>query len=277
MQNYIKKYVKVCLCIGVLMFSVSGFVVNATQVEEERATAIVEAIMEKAEAIEEVEEKIEENRFARKKEAKKTAVVVKKFEEEPEEAKFVFDFEDDKILEMVDYNELYVFRSEIKPSNLMNPEEVLDNIGGLEITSGLMKHKISSFAKTRTVTGKGEEGLLVGVKLFHIEEVMNEEEETSRNIVYTMDDSFEIGASGIFSDILQLTHIGENYVIFMVKNPENDFISKRMYKVIRKEEKTKDILENMIFDFSSSEIMEEEMKETELIKDIIQKNITSES
>ncbi len=134
----------------------------------------------------------------------------------------------------------------IEPDNVPDVSEPLpkdiNDFNYLYLTKGFEKEVTPTFASMMNISGEGVKGTSVGV------------------LIYTKDSScyhvnFEsiknIGASGLYSEVLEFDFIGSNYVIVVVK--KDNSLLHRQYTINRKEETTKDKLENIDLDFNNNE------------------------
>lgn len=128
--------------------------------------------------------------------------------------------------------------------------ELIKDFGALELYSGFTRNRISTFSKTKTLTGVGLDKTIVGLYVFHYDTVTNSiTQQTSSSIVATQDRLVTIGLSGLFNETIDLDFVGDNYVFFAVKSPIDDSVVYRIFKIVRKEEKIQESLENIKVNF----------------------------
>lgn len=163
-----------------------------------------------------------------------------------------FDWDIDDLAKSVRTNEATTF---IEPSyGIIELEslkkELIKDFGALELNSGFTRSRISTFSKTKTLMGVGLDKTVVGIYVFHYEVITNTiTQQTTSNIVATQDRLVTIGLSGLFNETINLDFIGDNYVFMAVKSPVDDSVVYRLFKIVRKEEKIQESLENMKISF----------------------------
>jgi len=163
-----------------------------------------------------------------------------------------FDWTQEELTKAVRANEATTF---IEPAfgilELENlKKEIIKDFGTLELNSGFSRSRISTFSKTKTLTGVGLDKTVVGLYIFHYESVTNAiTQKTTSTIVATQDRLVTVGLSGLFSETINLDYIGDNYVFIAVKSPVDDSVVYRMFKIVRKEEKIQESLENIKINF----------------------------
>lgn len=128
--------------------------------------------------------------------------------------------------------------------------ELIKDFGALELYSGFTRSRISTFSKTKTLTGVGLDKAVVGLYVFHYNTETNTiTQQTTSSIVATQDRLVTIGLSGLFNETINLDFIGDNYVFLAVKSPVDDSVVYRLFKIVRKEEKIQESLENIKVNF----------------------------
>lgn len=128
--------------------------------------------------------------------------------------------------------------------------ELIKDFGALELNSGFSRNRISTFSKTKTLTGVGLDKTIVGLFVFHYDTVTNTiTQQTTSSIVATQDRLVTIGLSGLFNETIDLDYVGDNYVFLAVKSPVDDSVVYRIFKIVRKEEKIQESLENIKVNF----------------------------
>jgi len=163
-----------------------------------------------------------------------------------------FDWTQDALTKAVKANEASAF---IEPAfgilELENlKKEIIKDFGTLDLNSGFSRSRISTFSKTKTLTGVGLDKTVVGLYTFHYESVTNAiTQKTTTNIVATQDRLVTVGLSGLFNETINLDYIGDNYVFIAVKSPVDDSVVYRIFKIVRKEEKIQESLENIKINF----------------------------
>jgi len=163
-----------------------------------------------------------------------------------------FDYGDDYLIELVDTNEANVFLGPL--FNFYDREvyrsEILKDLGPLQLSSGFERDRLTTFAPTKAITGVGEEGVIVGLHVFHIDTVINSIDGSAKEfIVSTQDRLVTLGKSGLYNETICFDYVGVNYVLLAVENPITLTTTKRIYKVILKELATRNKLENMTINF----------------------------
>lgn len=110
---------------------------------------------------------------------------------------------------------------------------------GFSITSGLdfLKENKATFDKTRTITGKAEEGSVVTITIY--EKLLEKEEELKETEKYKI----VVGASGYFSQTINLV-IGENIIDINVSKDNKSYNGQTSIK--RKKSEIKNELEQAI-------------------------------
>jgi hypothetical protein len=125
-------------------------------------------------------------------------------------------------------------------------KEVLKDLGSLQLTNGYSRDRITTFSKTKSLSGAGSEGTVVGLYVFHYESTSSA---GTQLIVPTQDHLVTIGKSGLYSETININYVGSNYVLLASKNPKTMAITYRLFKVTLKEEETRDKLENVTINF----------------------------
>jgi hypothetical protein len=98
-----------------------------------------------------------------------------------------------------------------------------------------------TFSSTKKISGNGEEGVTVGIMVYD-----SWTEDGKLNITYQSE--YEtIGLSKIFDETIELNTIGINYICIAVMKDNN--IEYRVYVLNRKEEETREKLENIEIEF----------------------------
>ena len=136
--------------------------------------------------------------------------------------------------------------------------EDINDLGDLYLQQGFEQKVTPTFAKSKTISGQGDIGTTVGIL------VADSITEGALNVTY-VDYETTIGASGIYSKSFDL-NIGTNYVIVAT-------VSKyRVFTINRKEEETKELLENITIDFEPL-VEEEIVEEVEILEDELEESI----
>ncbi|MBN2221109.1 MAG: hypothetical protein JW708_02810 [Vallitaleaceae bacterium] len=151
-----------------------------------------------------------------------------------------FSITEESLADIVDLKELS-FLSENMNSLLTSDSlsESVVNFGNLQITSGLNKERFTTFSSSRTITGTGTEGTIVGLLVFRINTA------TSRDIVVTQDSLVTIGKSTLFNEKINFDTIGVNYALIATKDKTTGNTVIKLYRITRKTEETKEKLENI--------------------------------
>ena len=121
------------------------------------------------------------------------------------------------------------------------------NFGNLQITSGLNKDRFTTFSSSRTVTGTGTEGTVVGLMVFRFNTASN------RDIVVTQDTLVTIGKSTLFNEKINFDTIGVNYALIATKDKTSANVVIKLYRITRKTEETKALLENITLNLMNGE------------------------
>jgi len=162
-----------------------------------------------------------------------------------------FDWNKDQVSEMVITND---FGPLTGPSYSIYEieqyqREVLKDLGALQLSSGFARNRVTTFLKTKAIAGVGRENTVVGLFVFHYEIIANE-----RVLVVTQDHLSTLGRSGLYNERISIDYVGCNYVLIAVEDPETYEVRYRMFKVVRKEVETRDLLENMTIDFFDEQV-----------------------
>lgn len=157
-----------------------------------------------------------------------------------------FNYNEEFLIELVEVNEAGVFSGQVYSSYDVElyRSEFLKNLGALELSTGFERDRLTTFATTKAITGVGVEGAVVGLHVFHI---------ISDSVVSTQDSLVTLGKSGLYNETVCFDHVGVNYVLLTVEDPETFASTKRLYKVTVKELETRNKLENMTIDFFEEE------------------------
>ena len=123
------------------------------------------------------------------------------------------------------------------------------NNGPLTLSNGFTDSSVTTFSEFKTLSGFGPEGTAVGIYVFHYETLFAYDDYTYEVMVPTLDRITHLGSSGLFSENIPLDHIGDNFVVIMVEDPETLQVTKKMFKVTREEHVTMILLENVRIDF----------------------------
>lgn len=130
-------------------------------------------------------------------------------------------------------------------STTSSSEEIVNEIN-FNITSGIdvKKEKESTFDKKRTITGTSDEGTSITIYVYtakeNPEENESEDDDKDSTVTYTI----IVGASGIFSQAIELA-IGENTIDITVEKEDYESINKT-FIINRKNREIKQELEKTI-------------------------------
>ncbi|QUH29144.1 hypothetical protein [Vallitalea guaymasensis] len=110
-----------------------------------------------------------------------------------------------------------------------------------------------TFSSTKKISGNGEEGVTVGIMVYD-----SWTEEGKLNITYQSEYQ-TIGLSKIFDETIELNTIGINYIcIAVMKDEDTEY---RVYVLNRKEEETREKLENIEIEFKVNDDTEQDSDE----------------
>lgn len=151
-----------------------------------------------------------------------------------------FSITEESLSDIVDLKELS-FLSE-NMNSLLSTDSLSSsvvNFGNLQITSGLNKERFTTFSSSRTITGTGTEGTVVGILVFHFNTA------GTRSIEVTQDAMVTIGKSTLFNEKIYFDSIGVNYALIATKDKATSNTVFKLYRITRKTEETKEKLENI--------------------------------
>lgn len=134
----------------------------------------------------------------------------------------------------------------------------LNDFKYLYLNKGFDKRITPTFSSRKNISGEGKKGTIVGIVV-------------TDNFYNITDLNIQtIGASGLYNDKIKFDNIGINYIYIYVKK-DDDIVSKK-FTVNRKEEETKNILENISIDFSITDTKKqsEQTKFQNMIGDFVQ-------
>lgn len=123
-------------------------------------------------------------------------------------------------------------------------KKVMDVEDGKVHTSNYIIDVVPTFSSVKNISGTGDEGIIVGTLVY------NYTEDNEINITYQSEYQM-VGPSMIFNETIQLNTVGVNYIIIAVmKDSEVEY---KRYIINRKEEQTKEKLENIEVEFIPEE------------------------
>lgn len=132
---------------------------------------------------------------------------------------------------ILSFSNVLAFADSISDNNLKDVKFSI--IGGIDLS----KDNKGTFDKSRTITGKANEGSIITITSY---EKLPQKEEKLKN---TYEYSLVVGPSGYFSQNVDLV-IGENIIVIEMKNNENVYKIKTNIK--RKKSEIKNELEQAI-------------------------------
>ncbi len=168
-----------------------------------------------------------------------------------------FELTNADLRKMVEANEMSTYMlPTFKIYELENQnKELLKDLGSLRITTGFARSKVTTFSKTKYIEGFGIEGTIIGLYVFHYKNATNLiDESIDKQLVVTQDDLIELGASGLYSETINLNYIGSNYVLLTIKEPISEKVVYRLYNVYREEAIKRELLENVNINFFEEEV-----------------------
>lgn len=166
-----------------------------------------------------------------------------------------FDFDDGDMIEKaekIDVNQA-LFNG-FNTYDFLFINEQLKDFDVLQLSTGFNKQRITTFSEVKYVEGQADQGTVVGTMVFHIDEALSVFDDVpEKNVIITQDSLTAVGASGLFSETIQLDYIGINYVLMAVYHPEMEAPAVKMFKVCREQEVTRVLLENVQINFFEEE------------------------
>ncbi|MCT4596651.1 MAG: hypothetical protein N4A50_02070 [Vallitalea sp.] len=129
-------------------------------------------------------------------------------------------------------------------------KKLVDGEGYKVHTSNEIIDVVPTFSSVKNISGTGDEGIIVGILVY------NYTEDNELNITY-QSEYLTVGPSMIFNESIELNTVGVNNIIIAVMKDSE--VECRRYVINRKEEQTKEKLENIEVEF----IPEEQKKLTQ--------------
>lgn len=139
-----------------------------------------------------------------------------------------------------------------------NLSDAYNVFGDFSLSKGFDKKKITTFSSSRSLSGVGDQGIIVGVKVYT--------KDAFGTLVSTYQSVKELGASGLFSDLVEFKKTGVYYMVIKVVNGKDTWI--RWFELTKKEEETKDYLENIQINFIKTQTPEKSTFPTEVLKQL---------
>lgn len=131
--------------------------------------------------------------------------------------------------------------------------DVKDSDGSALKLSSNFINVAPTFSSTKKISGNGEEGITVGIMVYD-----SWTEDGEINITYQSEYQ-TIGLSKIFDETIELNTIGINYIcIAVMKDDDTEY---RVYVLNRKEEETREKLENIEIEFKVNDDEEQDSDE----------------
>jgi hypothetical protein len=131
--------------------------------------------------------------------------------------------------------------------------DVKDSDGSALKSSSNFINVAPTFSSTKKISGNGEEGITVGIMVYD-----SWTEDGELNITYQSKYQ-TIGLSKIFDETIELNTIGINYIcIAVMKDDDTEY---RVYVLNRKEEETREKLENIEIEFKVNDDEEQDSDE----------------
>lgn len=142
--------------------------------------------------------------------------------------------------------------------NSGNSNDAYNVFGDFSLNKGFDKKKITTFSSSRSLSGVGDEGIIVGVKVYS--------KDLFGNLTSNYQSVKELGASGLFSDLIEFKKTGVYYMVIKVVDGKDTWI--RWFELTKKEEETKDYLENIQINFIKTQTPEKSTFPTEILKQL---------
>ncbi|NDL66420.1 hypothetical protein [Anaerotalea alkaliphila] len=133
----------------------------------------------------------------------------------------------------------YFFQNMEFGRDVLPADAPANQFGGFTMTRGLDRQKIATFATGRTISGSGDMGVNVGYRLYAKDFMGN-----TRVLAQTMK---TLGATGFFTDYLDFNRVGTYFLAVKVVDGKGTWI--RWYEITRREEATRNYLENLQINF----------------------------
>lgn len=114
-------------------------------------------------------------------------------------------------------------------------------IGNLKLDIEFARMRMTTFSDTKTFSGQADAGTQVGITVFSI----NALEEVQVN----GQKSIEVGKSKLFNESINLSNIGDNYILIVSRDAQKQNVKYGVYNIVRLEEEKKVELENVKIDF----------------------------
>ena len=146
---------------------------------------------------------------------------------------------------LVSSKELLEYVKELEETLKSEDNAAVDQIGTLSLTEGIGKKRVKLFTGSKKLLGKGVKDNQVNLVLFHLADGQNGEKTT----VILMEDTYEIGASSLFSAEIVLSRVGVNYLLVQVQGGTQE-PAYQLYQIVVEDIKTKDKLESMTLQFT---------------------------
>lgn len=173
-----------------------------------------------------------------------------------------FNYSYDYLIELAAHNETSTFSGSLYTSYdvELSRGTALKDLGTLQLSTGFDRNRLTTFSKTKAISGVGKAGAQVGLQVFHIV-TSTTDNKSKKYLVSTQDELVKIGNSGLYNETIYFDYIGVNYVLLTVEDPITFASTKRLYKVTLKAIATRNKLENMTIDFFKEEVKSPSIEE----------------
>lgn len=146
---------------------------------------------------------------------------------------------------LVPIKELLKYVDELEENLVTVENTTVEKIGSLTWTEGISKKRVKLFAGVKKLLAKGEKNNQINLVLFR---VSDDYQSADKEVVILQENSYEIGASRLFSAEVALDRIGLNYLLIQVES-DDQITGYQLYQIIVEDIKTKDKLESMTLQF----------------------------
>ena len=144
------------------------------------------------------------------------------------------------LAEEFEYDLINKHKERLIESRIDNEEEY-NIIGELSLNDDFSRMQMTTFADSKTFSGQARVGTQIGITVFSL----NEQGEVSIN----QQKSIAIGMSRLFDESISLSNFGDNYILIVAQNTDEDNLKYKLFNIVRLKEEKKMELENMKIDF----------------------------